>query len=277
MLGYSYGQTRMSSIMKIKLLSILIVCLAMLVAIVGCSTTPTSTPTLTNEQPIEVVSVLQPYELPNPGGPPIKITLRNISTETVVSLNVTIQLSRALDVNFDVTSTNPLLPDKSISSKYYLINVVFSDNVSYPLMINGTLQNGVTFSYTKQAQITAQAYTNEQPIEMVSALGPIPPFHPGDRYNHEGWTVEITLKNVSDKSIISLSAILLINAVDIIYSSDVNFDTTSSNPLLSDKTISSKSILISASGSVSYSLFMTGTLQNGTAFGYTKQVQITGP
>ena len=45
MLNYDYGQAKISRIMKIKLLSILIVCMATFVVIVGCSITPTSTPT----------------------------------------------------------------------------------------------------------------------------------------------------------------------------------------------------------------------------------------
>jgi len=44
-LNYDYGQAKISRIMKIKLLSILIVCMATFVVIVGCSITPTSTPT----------------------------------------------------------------------------------------------------------------------------------------------------------------------------------------------------------------------------------------
>jgi hypothetical protein len=46
------------------------------------------------------------------------------------------------------------LPAKSISAKLTLIGGGFSDNISYPLRLEGTLQDGTTFTYTKQVQIT---------------------------------------------------------------------------------------------------------------------------
>jgi len=141
--------------MKIKLLSILIVFLATFVVIVGCSTTPTSTPTPQNQQPIEIISVLGPLQPINPGGPIVEITLKNVGAEPVVTLVANLVLSRAFAFNFDVTPSNPLLPDKTISTKLTLIGGGFSDSLSYSLTINGTLQNGAAFDYTKQVQITA--------------------------------------------------------------------------------------------------------------------------
>jgi hypothetical protein len=55
--------------------------------------------------------------------------------------------------DFAVSTSNPLLSGTSISDSLILIGVGFSNNVSYPLTITGTLQNGVTFSYTKQVKI----------------------------------------------------------------------------------------------------------------------------
>ena len=138
-------------------LMLLIVSVVTLSAIVGCLPSPKPTPTPTaspqNQQPIEIISVLGPLQPINPGGPIVEITLKNVAVEPVVSLTATLELSRSFNFDFDVTSSNPLLPDKSISAKLTLIGGGFSDSISYPLSINGTFQNGATFAYTKQVQI----------------------------------------------------------------------------------------------------------------------------
>jgi hypothetical protein len=120
--------------------------------LVACAGPPTITPT--NQQPIEIVSVLGPLPPINPGGPIVEITLRNVSNESIVSLTAALELSRTFNFEFDVSSSNPLLPAKSISAKLTLIGGGFSDNISYPLRLEGTLQDGSTFAYTKQVQIT---------------------------------------------------------------------------------------------------------------------------
>lgn len=145
---------------------LMIICLAMLAAIVGCSTTPTSTltptptPTPQNQQPVEIISVSGPLQPINPGGPIIEITLKNVGTESVVSLTANLELDRSFVFEFDVTPSNPLLPDKTISAKLTLIGGGFSDSLSYPLKINGTMQKGATFVYTKQVMIKQQTLNN---------------------------------------------------------------------------------------------------------------------
>ena len=121
------------------------------IAVSGCS--QTSTPQ--NVQPIEVVSVVGPLQPINPGGPNIEITLKNASVEPVVSLNVALDLNtgRPFNLNFDVTPSNPLMPDKSISVKQTLIGGGFSDNLSYPLTVSGTFRNGDAFTYTQKVRI----------------------------------------------------------------------------------------------------------------------------
>jgi hypothetical protein len=120
--------------------------------LVACAGPPTITPT--NQQSIEIVSVLGPLPPINPGGPIVEITLNNVSNESIVSLTATLELSRAFNFKFDVSSLNPLLPAESISAKLTLIGGGFSDNISYPLRLEGTLEDGSTFAYTKQVQIT---------------------------------------------------------------------------------------------------------------------------
>jgi len=108
------------------------------------------------QEPIEIVSVLGPLGPPNPGGPGIEITLKNVGVEPVISLTATLELSfRPFDFTFNVTPANPLQPNRSTSDRFFLIGPGggFASNVSYPLTINATLQNGTKFVYTKLVQI----------------------------------------------------------------------------------------------------------------------------
>lgn len=116
----------------------------------GCAST--STPAQTPKQPIEVISVLytqQPGQTVNPGGPPIEITLKNVSDEPVVSLSVTLDEGRPVDYPFDfgVTSSNPLSPGESISSERILIGGGWGGGIKYSLKISGTMQSGNTFNF----------------------------------------------------------------------------------------------------------------------------------
>ena len=156
--------------MKRKTLILIIAILSMvamlLPACIGVSST-------TSQQPIEVVSVLGPSPPFNPGGPVVEITLKNVSSVPVVSLQASLGITRAGPSNtpftfkFDVTPSNPLLPDKTISTTLTLINGGFSDNVSYPLAIAGNLQSGTEFSYTRQVQIESPSVQNPDPWPSV--------------------------------------------------------------------------------------------------------------
>ena len=161
--------------------------LVLITALAGCtstssptptptpSTTPTSSPT--NLQPIKVVSVLGPLQPINPGGPIVEITLKNASDESVVSLTASLEVSRSFSFDFDVNSANPMLPDKTTSSRLILIGGGFSDTVLYPLKINGTLQSGEAFSYTKQVQIVPYPppITSPPPLKTNWEEGSTPP------------------------------------------------------------------------------------------------------
>ncbi len=112
-----------------------------------------------NQSPVEVVSVTGPLEPINPGGPVVEIRLKNVSSSPVVSLNVLLDLGAhsPFEFDFDVTPSNPVLPGRSASAEQILIGGGFSDNLSYPLEINGTLQGGETFTCTTQVQISPHA------------------------------------------------------------------------------------------------------------------------
>jgi len=110
---------------------------------------------LQNQEPIEIVSVLGPLRPFTPGGPAVEITLRNVGVEPVISLTATLELGfEPFEFTFDVASAHPLQPNRSTSARLCLIAGGFiSGNLSYPLTINTTLQNGANFVYTKLVQI----------------------------------------------------------------------------------------------------------------------------
>jgi len=132
--------------------------LILLTASAGCKTTTnlTTAPTPSNQQQIEIVSVFGPLKPINPGGPIIEITLKNIGSEPVISLSATIELNKSFVFSYDVTALNPLLTGKTVSVKLSLIGAGYDDSLYYPLTINGTIQNGVTFIYTNQVRIGAK-------------------------------------------------------------------------------------------------------------------------
>lgn len=130
--------------------SILLTATLLAVTVSGCHPVSVSQ----NQEPIEITSVLGPLGPPNPGGPGVKITLKNVGVEPVISLTATLELGESFEFTFDVTPAHPLQPNRSTSAELTLIAGGFiSGNVSYPLTINATLQNGDKFVYTKLVQI----------------------------------------------------------------------------------------------------------------------------
>ena len=57
------------------------------------------------------------------------------------------------DFNFEVGPVNPLSPGASVNYTQILIDGGFTNNVLYPLTIEGTLQSGATFSYVEEVEI----------------------------------------------------------------------------------------------------------------------------
>jgi internalin A len=110
-----------------------------------------------NQEPIEIVSVLGPLQPINWAGPIVEITLKNVGVGPVVSLTATLKVSSVSGISFDfafnVTPSNSLQPNGITSDTRTLIGGGFSSDVSYPLKIHATLQNGAEFVYTKLAQI----------------------------------------------------------------------------------------------------------------------------
>ena len=129
---------------------LLIIFAGILAFIAGCTSTTTS---LATQYPIEIISVSE-IDYGNggtvtPGGPTIKITLQNISNESIVSLNVTLEEGgpRSFDYDFDVTASNPWLPNERISSERRCIGGGWGGGITYSLSISGTMLNGENFAF----------------------------------------------------------------------------------------------------------------------------------
>jgi len=105
------------------------------------------------EQDIQVVSVEGPIEPVNPGGPAVRVTIRNRSKEPVVLLNADLEMAKVFRFYFDVSPAKPLFQDKSVSSTLTLISGGFSENQTYNLRISGNYADGSKFSYTNQIRI----------------------------------------------------------------------------------------------------------------------------
>jgi len=120
------------------------------------STTPPVVSTTHTGQPVEVVSVLEPSQIPNPGGPLVEITLKNTGIEFVISLVATVELlfwsvddpQRYRPFSFDVSPSHPFLPGTSISAQDRIIGGGFSTGLPYDVTVNGTLQDGKAFYFT---------------------------------------------------------------------------------------------------------------------------------
>jgi len=258
----------------VRVTSILLTATLLAVTVSSCHPVSASQ----NQEPIEITSVLGPVGPINWGGPVVEITLKNVDVEPVVSLTATLELDTPFgpfDFVFNVTPSNPLQPNRSTTATRCLIGGGFSNNVSYPLTINATLQNGTNFVYTRLVQIVKPLVEpptpqNQEPIEITSVLGPLGPVNPA------GPAVEITLKNVDVEPVVSLTATLELSE-----SFDFTFDDVSpSNPLQPNRSTSERVRLIGGGGfssNGSYPLTINATLQNGTNFVYTKLVQIAQP
>jgi hypothetical protein len=139
---------------RVIVTAILFTAMLLAATVSGCH--PVSTSQI--QEPIEIVSVLGPVPPPTPGGPAVKITLKNVGVEPVISLTATLGVDTPFgtpdDFTFDdVSPSNPLQPDGSTSDTRCLIGGGFSSSDWCPLTINATLQNGTNFVYTKLVQI----------------------------------------------------------------------------------------------------------------------------
>ena len=124
---------------------------------------------------------------------------------------------------------------------------------------------------TTTSIVTSPTVTqNQQPVEIVSVIGPLQPFNPG------GPVVEITLKNVSIEPVVSVTAVFTNLGPN---NFDFNFPVGPSNPMLPGMSSSDSMTLINGnfSSDISYPLMVEGTFQNVTTFNYIRLIEITEP
>lgn len=135
-----------------------------IVVIGGCQpkvTSPSPETVLTSPSttyPIQIIAVFSTYETGqtvNPGGPEIKMTLKNVADEPVVSLNVTLEEwgERSYDFVFSVSPSYPLEPGEEISSVRALIGGGWGESISYSLLVGGEMASGETFFLRGNLQI----------------------------------------------------------------------------------------------------------------------------
>ena len=136
-----------------KFVLLAIVGLIISVVFAGCGS-PVSTVT-PGEEPITVVSVAGPLPPINPGGPNVEIVLKNTSSYPVISLTASLNMGRAYDYLFSVSSSQPLLPGMTTSLTKSLISGSIVNDRDYPLTLSGTLQSGGSFNFTVQVRITS--------------------------------------------------------------------------------------------------------------------------
>ena len=102
-------------------------------------------------EPIAIVSVAYAAgQTVNPGGPAVEITLKNLSKEDVVSLDVTLDESQRGSFKFDfgVNTSKPLSPGKTIRARQILIAGGWGPDIPYSVAVSGTLRSGAAFSFT---------------------------------------------------------------------------------------------------------------------------------
>ena len=114
---------------------------------------------------IDIISISGTGSLPNPGGPEIQLTLKNVGTKPVTNLKATLVLNNNYTLDFkDVTESNPLESNQSTSDTQILIGAGFGTELAYPLIVVG-MANNEPFSYTLNVPIP---YTNEHEITNIT-------------------------------------------------------------------------------------------------------------
>jgi hypothetical protein len=101
--------------------------------------------------PVWVISVESVYPIV-PAGPVIKITLKSNNTDVpITSLSATLSIiDRNQRYDFpNVNQSHPLMPGQTASQTLILVGPsAYKSDSTYPLHIEGALQNGQTFNYT---------------------------------------------------------------------------------------------------------------------------------
>jgi hypothetical protein len=113
----------------------------------------------------------------------------------------------------------------------------------------------------------------QDPVQVISVIGPIPPYNPG------GPVISVTLENVAEIPIISLTATLKLPSAEPLVPYSFSFSVDSSNPLLQGQSVESTLTAIGAGSesNATYPLVISGMFSNGLVFNFTQQVMIVQP
>jgi hypothetical protein len=152
--------------------------------------------------------------------------------------------------------------------------------VLFVLLMSGCVpSSSPTPTYTPSP--TATLPPDQEPVEVVSVVGPLPDFYEDGKpvYNPGGPIIELTVKNISNEPVIFLEASLDLDIPIPANPYVFYFDVSASKPLPPGGIINSSKTLIGGgfSDNVLYAVTISGTLQSNVAFAYTKEVYITQP
>ncbi len=104
-----------------------------------------------NIQALAVISVLDMTPALSLSGPVIEITLRSISSESIISSTAVLSepntYMRDFRYDFGISASSPLAPDQIMSANRPLIGGSWGTGVPCYLTISGTLQNGTVFYF----------------------------------------------------------------------------------------------------------------------------------
>jgi hypothetical protein len=104
--------------------------------------------TFGSNQTVKIVSI-QSVPPINPGGPPIKLTVKNIGMSPITSLNAKLELNHDYYFDFrEVTQSTPLESGSSISETSILIGAGYRSELTFPITITGIINN-IPFTYTE--------------------------------------------------------------------------------------------------------------------------------
>jgi hypothetical protein len=119
-----------------------------------------------SNKPVDVISILSDSSLTNPGGPPVKITIKNNGIAPITSLKAILHLNNKYTFDFaNVTQSKPLtLGDLTFDSKI-LIGAGFDTNLAYLLTVSG-IANKTPFNFTENVWIssTSENSTKEHSV-----------------------------------------------------------------------------------------------------------------
>ncbi len=238
----------------------------------------------TTLHPVNVVSV-QGVMPPVPAGVIIRVTLEANSTDAPVT-KLTARLfiiGKNGTFNFpSINQSNPLMPGQNTSQTLAIIGpaAYFLDS-PYPMFLEGTLQNGQTFSYWTNVTISEPPKIPPikliRPISVVASVqtGPVPTL-PGGVIVPAGppsWIVMNVNASSTDVPVIQLSTVVLDSYRELLVCD--NFGINEKNPLMPGQNASTTCGYRGLGPSVDFfivngtaAVFVEGMLQNGPSFSY---------